>query len=32
MASDGSLNQARELADVISDGIVRQFPYGAYWR
>ena len=25
---DSSLSQARRLADVISDGIVRQFPYG----
>ena len=32
MARDGSLDQARELADVIADGIVRQFPVGAYWR
>jgi hypothetical protein len=28
MAVDGSLSQARELADAISDGLVRQFPYG----
>ncbi len=27
-APDGSLSQARQLADVLSDGIVRQFPYG----
>jgi hypothetical protein len=27
-ALEGSLSQARQLADVISDGIVRQFPYG----
>jgi len=32
IARDSSLSQARELADAISDGIVRQFPYGAYWR
>ena len=28
IARDGSLSQARELADVIADGIVQQFPYG----
>ena len=28
MARDGSLSQARELADVIAEGIIRQFPYG----
>jgi hypothetical protein len=28
MARDGSLSQARELADVIAEGIVRQFPDG----
>jgi hypothetical protein len=28
MARDGSLGEARELADVIADGITHQFPYG----
>jgi len=27
-AHEGSVSQARQLADMISDGIVRQFPYG----